>query len=218
MTGTGCSRRLGAGLRTSLALVILGLVGVAPGPMAAQGTLPEGARVPFQGRWTTGCFKLGMYGRNGVIVRLHVSALGGLDAEAQMFASPGCDRPTMLARYVGQITRADDEGMVDLLVGRVSLSVSDAETLRLFNAEPELLGCGFGAEAPWQLHELRDVSGRVCGGQAFPVAGSMLEDRFWIDEDGLRFGILPLALQGGQRPEVPGQVRFYKTGLASAGD
>ncbi|WP_417692125.1 hypothetical protein [Roseibium sp.] len=183
-------------------------------PVHAQDVSPGGVRVPIQGYWTSGCIKLGMGGRHGAVVTLHVSPLGMLRAQAQMFAGPSCDRPTVLARYRGEITGNSALGELDHRVEAVRLSVADKDALQLYNEHPDRLGCGFTLTQPWELNRERDVAGRTCGGQGFAAAETVLKDRYWLEGEELRFGALPLTLEPVARPDRPGPVVFYKIGLA----
>ncbi|MBO0346795.1 hypothetical protein J0X15_16330 [Roseibium sp. CAU 1637] len=182
-------------------------------PVHAQDVLPGGVRVPIQGYWTSGCIKLGMGGRHGAVVTLHVSPLGVLRAQAQMFAGPSCDRPTVLARYRGEIIGNSALGELDHRVEAVRLSVADRQALALYNEQPDNFGCGFARARPWALNRERDVAGRTCGGQGFARVGTVLKDRYWLEGEELRFGALPLSLEPVARPTQPGPVVFYKVGL-----
>lgn len=126
--------------RTLLLAVLLAAAGILP-------SLPARAaedKVDLQGEWTTDCLKIGKNDRNGIITRITIRD-SRIHAVSQIYASNGCQRPTVQVRYEGTL----DGGLKDqnsLLfahtVTSITMTPNDGDVVEHYNRDPKGMGCG----------------------------------------------------------------------------
>lgn len=166
---------------------------------------------PIAGTWRTGCMPIGRNGRHGMITTLTATAKT-LTAVSQVYAHNSCDTPTIRTTFRARITRAAESGGaidLDQVVDAIEMTVDAPDVITVYNKPGS--GCGFGGG--WQQGQSRAVDGRNCAPFAFPVRGTRLYERVWIDRDRLRLGSFPIVWANTspeRRPTTPGAMTFER--------
>ncbi|CAH0159050.1 hypothetical protein AGRO_2546 [Agrobacterium sp. ATCC 31749] len=195
--------------RTLLLAVLLAAAGILP-------SLPARAaedKVDLQGEWTTECLKIGKNDRHGIITRITIRD-SRIHAVSQIYASNGCQRPTVQVRYEGTL----DGGLKDqnsLLfahtVTSITMTPNDGDVVEHYNRDPKGMGCGL---SDWKENIALDVDGRTCAAITFARKGETLFDRAWIDGNKLRFAAFPVKWSNhtpDDRPQSPLETVYYRT-------
>jgi hypothetical protein len=154
---------------------------------------------------------IGRNGRHGFITSLTVTQKT-LAAVAQVYAHSNCDTPTFRTTFHATIAAIDENGAainLDHVVDAVEMTLDAADVVDTYNKPGS--GCGFGGG--WQRGVARSVAGRTCAPFVFPVAGTRLYERVWVDGDTLRLGSFPIVWANTspeRRPANPGGLVFER--------
>lgn len=184
-------------------------------PLAASATAQPSppSRPSLAGTWKTACMPIGRNGRHGFVTTLTATGKT-LTAVSQVYAHNSCDTPTIRTTYRAAITALDENGSaidLDHVVDAVEMTVDAADVIAVYNKPGS--GCGFGGG--WQQGVPRAVAGRTCAPFNFPVAGTRLYERVWIDGGKLRLGSFPIVWANTspeRRPANPGGMVFERVG------
>lgn len=183
-------------------------------PLVAGATpSPAPPTSPIIGTWKTGCMPIGRNGRHGFITTLTVKART-LTAVSQVYAHGSCDTPTLRTTYRATVAAlGESDGTLDLdhVVDTIEMTIDAADVVAVYNKPGS--GCGFGGG--WQLGIARGVEGRICAPFSFPITGTRLYERVWIDGNKLRFGSFPIVWANTtpeRRPTNPGGLTFERDG------
>lgn len=165
----------------------------------------------IEGNWKTGCLPIGRNGRHGFVTTLAVRGTT-LEAVSQVYAHADCDTPTIRTRYRGRIVATGGQaGTIDLdhVVEAIEMTLDAADVVQVYNKPGS--GCGFGGG--WHLGTARSIEGRTCAPWTFPIAGTRLYERMWVDGGRLRVGSFPTAwtnVTPEARPTAPGMLVFTR--------
>lgn len=184
-------------------------------PLAAGAAVQSAHPVPspIVGTWKTVCMPIGKNGRHGLITTLTATP-ATLSAVSQLYAHNNCDTPTIRTTYRATIrTIGGKDGAIDLdhVVDAIEMTLDAADVVAVYNRPGS--GCGFGDG--WRQGLTRAVDGRTCAPFTFPVRGTRLYERVWIEGDRLRLGSFPIVWANTspeRRPANPGGMVFERVG------
>lgn len=166
---------------------------------------------PIAGVWKTGCMPIGKNGRHGFVTTLTASEKT-FTAVSQVYAHNNCDTPTLRTTYRATIAAIGGNGSaidLDHVVDVIEMTVDSGDVIATYNKPGS--GCGFGGG--WQSGIPRNVAGRACAPFSFPMAGTRLYERVWIEDDRLRLGSFPIVwvnTSPDRRPASPGALVFQR--------
>jgi hypothetical protein len=166
---------------------------------------------PIAGVWKTACLPIGKNGRHGFVTTL-TATRKELTAVSQVYAHSNCDTPTVRTTFRATLaTITETSGAIDLdhVVGGIERSLDAADVVDAYNKPGS--GCGFGGG--WRRGVSRDVTGQTCAPFTFPVTGTRLYERVWIEGDTLRLGSFPVVWTNTspeRRPAHPGGLTFAR--------
>ena len=152
--------------RTLLLAVLLAAAGILP-------SLPARAaedKVDLQGEWTTDCLKIGKNDRHGIITRITIRD-SRIHAVSQIYASNGCQRPTVQVRYEGTLDgglKDQDSLLFAHTVTSITMPPNEGDVVERYNRDPKGMGCGL---SDWKENIALDVDGRTCAAITFARKG-----------------------------------------------
>ncbi|NIJ18929.1 hypothetical protein FHS95_000598 [Sphingomonas naasensis] len=179
--------------------------------VAGQSAHP--APSPIVGTWKTGCMPIGRNGRHGLITTLTATPMT-LSAVSQVYAHSNCDTPTIRTTFRARIAKTGANGAaidLDHVVDAIEMTVDAPDVIAVYNQPGS--GCGFGGG--WQQGQPRAVDGRTCAPFPFPVRGTRLFERVWVEGTTLRLGSFPIVWANTspeRRPTNPGGMIFERVG------